>query len=411
MVGYTIGGKIKVYSFVLLEGERKELSSWQKLKHLVFGPNVKPFRIKKGFDYYAMEISDKALSMPERDFLTTILAEDPTLGVKSPYKFIVTPIKREESTINIPLSGSLIDVFPSVKSALANGITIRATDILNVDRNASITQVEEARKKLHAQWEPISKDISRMDYAQFARKVLKGVDAAYDLLTRKIQINEAQAKLAESEKKFGEYTKCNFNKTGTPKAECQNLHKKKVTPMKTEKALFAGGCFWCIEAGFSLVPGVIKATAGYTGGTIENPTYEQVTSGKTGHREAVEITYDPEKVSYEKLLDIFLKQIDPTDSAGQFADRGFQYTTAIYYFNKEQKEQAQKAKRNLENSDKFDKPIVTEILAAKPFYPAEEHHQKFFQKQPMHYDAYSQASGRKAFIEKKWGNKSQNKNK
>ena len=172
--------------------------------------------------------------------------------------------------------------------------------------------------------------------------------------------------------------------------------------MTTEKAIFAGGCFWCIEAGFSLVPGVITAMAGYTGGTVENPSYEQVTSGKTGHREAVELVYNPQKVTYEKLLSIFLKQIDPTDSGGQFADRGFQYTTAIYYFKETQKRTAVNVLNELQESGKFNKPLVTEILPAKIFYSAEEHHQKFFQKEPEHYAAYSKGSGRKAFIEETW---------
>lgn len=172
--------------------------------------------------------------------------------------------------------------------------------------------------------------------------------------------------------------------------------------MSIEKAIFAGGCFWCIEAAFSLVPGVLKATAGYTGGHTENPTYQEVTSGTTGHLEAVEVTYDSDKVSYEKLLDIFWRQIDPTDAGGQFADRGSQYATAIYYVNDEQKKVAQESKKKLEESGKFDKPIATAILKAATFYPAEEYHQKFFQKEPEHYKAYSKASGREHFKEQTW---------
>lgn len=150
------------------------------------------------------------------------------------------------------------------------------------------------------------------------------------------------------------------------------------------------------------VPGVIKAISGYTGGETKNPTYEEVTSGTTGHVEAVEVTYDPEKISYEKLLDIFWKQIDPTDAGGQFADRGSQYVTAIFYFNDTQKELAHASKKKLEESGKFDKPIATAILPASAFYPAEEYHQKFSQKEPEHYKAYSKASGREKFIEQTW---------
>ena len=175
--------------------------------------------------------------------------------------------------------------------------------------------------------------------------------------------------------------------------------------MSNEKALFAGGCFWCIEAGFSLVPGVIKSVSGYTGGQVKNPSYEEVTSGRTGHIEAVEVTFDPSRVSYAKLLDIFWRQIDPTDAGGQFADRGSQYATAIFYFNDEQRKQAEHSKNALEQSGKFNKPIATPILPAGDFYPAEEYHQKFFQKESEHYKAYSKASGREQFIKETWKQK------
>ena len=142
------------------------------------------------------------------------------------------------------------------------------------------------------------------------------------------------------------------------------------------KATFAGGCFWCMAKPFT-VPGVISITAGYTGGTTENPAYEEVCSKKTGHLEAVEIVYEPRKISYEELLEIFWRQIDPTDSGGQFADRGEPYKTAIFYHNAEQKASAEKSRKELEESGIFQSPVVTEIRAAAPFYPAEDYHQDY----------------------------------
>ena len=147
-----------------------------------------------------------------------------------------------------------------------------------------------------------------------------------------------------------------------------------------EKATFAGGCFWCMVKPFDQYPGIKSVISGYTGGDWPNPTYEEVCSGKTGHREAVQITFDPELIPYEKLLEIFWQQIDPTDPGGQFYDRGDSYRTAIYYHNEEQRKKAVESKRNLENSGRFPKPIVTEILPAKAFYPAEEYHQDYYKK-------------------------------
>ncbi|MCX7668116.1 MAG: peptide-methionine (S)-S-oxide reductase MsrA, partial [Atribacterota bacterium] len=142
-------------------------------------------------------------------------------------------------------------------------------------------------------------------------------------------------------------------------------------PKNLEKATFAGGCFWCIESAFEKVPGVVKAISGYTGGHKEHPTYEEVCTGETGHFEAVEITYDPEKISYQELLHIFWQNIDPTDPGGQFVDRGSQYRTAIFYHTESQRVAAEKSKEALEKSGRFSKPIVTEILPASTFYPAE----------------------------------------
>lgn len=172
--------------------------------------------------------------------------------------------------------------------------------------------------------------------------------------------------------------------------------------MKQEKATFAGGCFWCMEPVFQNLSGVIEVTSGYTGGTKEIPTYEEVSSGATGHVEAIQIVYDPSKVQYEKLLDIYWKNIDPTDTDGQFADRGSQYKTAIFYHNEDQKRLAEDSKKELESSGKFDKPIVTPILQAGEFYKAEEYHQDYYKKNPVRYNIYKKGSGREDFLKQKW---------
>lgn len=167
-----------------------------------------------------------------------------------------------------------------------------------------------------------------------------------------------------------------------------------------QKATFAGGCFWCMEKPFEKVEGVISVTSGYTGGRFENPTYNNYGAG--GHIEAVEIIYDPEKVSYNELLDIFWRQIDPTDGNGQFADRGKEYSTAIFYHDEEQKKLAEVSRRNLENEKIFNKPVVTPILEAMTFYPAEEYHQDYYKKNPLRYRLYRFGSGRDQFLENTW---------
>ncbi|WP_047985258.1 peptide-methionine (S)-S-oxide reductase MsrA [Ornithinibacillus californiensis] len=169
-----------------------------------------------------------------------------------------------------------------------------------------------------------------------------------------------------------------------------------------EKATFAGGCFWCMVEPFDRRPGVISIVSGYTGGHIENPTYEEVCSNTTGHVEAVQITYDPELMPFEQLVDTFWQQIDPTDPDGQFNDRGESYQTAIFYHTEEQKLIAEKSKQNLEESGKFSKPVVTQILPAKPFYEAEEAHQDYYKKQSFHYRLYKKGSGREDFIKNTW---------
>ncbi|WLR43313.1 peptide-methionine (S)-S-oxide reductase MsrA [Bacillus carboniphilus] len=178
-------------------------------------------------------------------------------------------------------------------------------------------------------------------------------------------------------------------------------------------ATFAGGCFWCMVQPFDELPGIDKVISGYTGGRTKNPTYEEVCSETTGHVEAIQIPFNEELFSYEKLLDLFWQQIDPTDAGGQFFDRGHSYQTAIFYHNKEQKELAERSKNKLEKSGKFSNPIVTKILPAQPFYEAEEKHQHYYKKNPFHYNQYKEGSGRKAFIKKHWGsfNKEELKNK
>jgi peptide methionine sulfoxide reductase msrA/msrB len=168
-------------------------------------------------------------------------------------------------------------------------------------------------------------------------------------------------------------------------------------------ATFAGGCFWCTESDFEKVPGVEKVISGYTGGHKENPTYEEVSSGSTGHVEAIQVYYDPTRVTYTELLDYFWRHIDPTDSGGQFVDRGSQYRSVIFYHDEEQKKLAEKSKEDLSKSGKFHKPIVTEILKFTKFYPAEEYHQDYYKKNPIRYRYYRFASGRDQFLKKEWG--------
>ena len=171
----------------------------------------------------------------------------------------------------------------------------------------------------------------------------------------------------------------------------------------TEKAYFAGGCFWCMEPPFEVLDGVIEATSGYMGGKIENPTYEQVSMGNTGHAEVVEIEYDPNIITYSELLEVFWRNIDPTALNYQFADVGSQYRTEIFTVGPEQMEEALSSKDELEKSNKFDKPIVTAITEAPVFYIAEEYHQDFYKKQSARYKIYAEASGRKGFLEDTWG--------
>ncbi|MBX0359190.1 peptide-methionine (S)-S-oxide reductase MsrA [Halobacillus sp. Nhm2S1] len=174
-------------------------------------------------------------------------------------------------------------------------------------------------------------------------------------------------------------------------------------PEGYEVATLAGGCFWCMEPPFEKLKGVHSVISGYTGGETENPSYDEVSSGGTGHIESVQIYYDPGVISYEQILDVFWRQINPTDDEGQFVDRGYQYTTAIFYHTSEQRQIAEQSKQELQNSDRFQKELVTPIREAEEFYRAEEYHQDYYKKNKLRYDFYRGNSGRDQYLEDKWG--------
>ena len=170
-----------------------------------------------------------------------------------------------------------------------------------------------------------------------------------------------------------------------------------------ETATFAGGCFWCVEADFEKIPGVLGAVSGYTGGKAENPSYQEVSSGKTGHVEAVQVRYDPARVTFAQLLDVFWSHIDPTDAGGQFVDRGSQYASAIFYHDDKQRQSALQSKEELQKAGRFKSPIVTEIKKFERFYEAEDYHQNYCKINPLRYDNYRLGSGRDQFLKKVWG--------
>ncbi len=174
-------------------------------------------------------------------------------------------------------------------------------------------------------------------------------------------------------------------------------------PPALARATFAGGCFWCMEPPFEALDGVVSVTSGYTGGTTVHPTYEEVSAGGTGHAESIEIAYDPAKVSYEKLLDVFWHNVDPTTANAQFCDHGTQYRTAIFYHDETQRRLAEASKQALEASRKLPGPIVTQIVAAGPFYPAEDYHQGYYKKNPIRYRVYRWNCGRDARLQEVWG--------
>jgi methionine-S-sulfoxide reductase len=176
-----------------------------------------------------------------------------------------------------------------------------------------------------------------------------------------------------------------------------------MTDDNSKIATFAGGCFWCMEPPFDKLPGVISTMPGYTGGHRANPTYEEVCSGRTGHAEAIQIVFDPTRASYRELLDVFWRNIDPTTKDRQFADTGSQYRTAIFYHDEEQRRLAEESKAELEKSGIYPLPIVTEIVPASAFYPAEAYHCQYYKKNPVHYKMYRRGSGREGYLEKMWG--------
>ena len=192
--------------------------------------------------------------------------------------------------------------------------------------------------------------------------------------------------------------------------QVSSMDEKKEKPMnekpqETQSAVFAGGCFWCTESDFEKVDGVTEVLSGYTGGTVANPTYKQVSRGGTGHVEAVKVIYDPSKVTYEKLLEVFWRHVDPTDGGGQFVDRGDQYRSVIFYADEDERVLAEASKKNLAATGPFGKPIATEILPLGPFYTAEDYHQDYYKRNPIRYRWYRSRSGRDQFLEKVWANK------
>ncbi|GMQ24342.1 peptide-methionine (R)-S-oxide reductase MsrB [Algoriphagus sp. oki45] len=195
-------------------------------------------------------------------------------------------------------------------------------------------------------------------------------------------------------------------------SEAQNSETEEevtVVSSKTQLATFAGGCFWCVEAPFEGLDGVISVVSGYSGGKEKNPTYGEVSSGKTSHRESVQITFDPEVISYSELVDIFWQTFDPTDVGGSFYDRGTQYESAIFFHDAEQKKVAEESKARLDKSGRFQKPIATPIIKYTNFYAAEDYHQDYYKKNPKEYYAYRNGSGRDAFIKAHWPELSEKK--
>ena len=191
----------------------------------------------------------------------------------------------------------------------------------------------------------------------------------------------------------------NLERSANKMKVAKNLDNTKESHYDT--AIFAGGCFWCMVEPFDTYPGIISVVSGYTGGHVKNPSYEEVCTGTTGHVEAVKITFDPKIISYQKLVNIYWQVTDPTDAMGQFQDRGSQYQPIIFYNSPQQKKIAEESKKQLEQSGKFDEPIVTKIEPASTFYPAEDYHQDFYKKDPLRYQI-EEAGGRSQFIEKHW---------
>ena len=197
-----------------------------------------------------------------------------------------------------------------------------------------------------------------------------------------------------------------FLSAGGQQDAAENSDKPSLDDVRNDRSLsiatFAGGCFWCTEADFEKVPGVVEAVSGYSGGSVENPTYEQVSSGSTGHIEAIQVYYDPDRVSYTQLLDKLWRVMDPTDEGGSFVDRGYQYSSAVFYHNEEQRQTAEASRKVLDESGIFSRPIVTPIRPLDVFYPAEEYHQNYYLKNPIRYKYYRNNSGRDQFLKEVW---------
>lgn len=202
---------------------------------------------------------------------------------------------------------------------------------------------------------------------------------------------------------FINFVGLDMDSTRAKDKEVLDMSLEELNTESNRVATLAGGCFWCMEPPFVTLEGVEEVLAGYTGGELEDPTYEQISAGDTGHYEVVQIYYDPAKISYEEILDVYWQHIDPTDPDGQFADRGSQYRTAIFYHDEEQRELAESSKKDLDESNKFDDPIVTEILPFDDFYSAERYHQDYYEKNPQRYSSYKTLSGREEFISSTWG--------
>jgi peptide methionine sulfoxide reductase msrA/msrB len=197
----------------------------------------------------------------------------------------------------------------------------------------------------------------------------------------------------------------------TTRAKTGDNTNMNIDHSKLKKATFAGGCFWCVESDFEKVDGVVEAISGYAGGQTSDPTYKEVSAGGTGHAEAVQVLYDPEKITYSELLDVFWRHVDPTDAGGQFVDRGSQYRPAIFYHDDEQKRLAEASLKELEASGRFDKPIATEIVEFTTFYVAEDYHQDYYKKSSMRYKLYRYGSGRDQFLNSVWGDETPSKTK
>ena len=196
---------------------------------------------------------------------------------------------------------------------------------------------------------------------------------------------------------------CTLKKEDIVDDKEKKIEQSKASSLKEEIATFAGGCFWCVEAVFEELKGVNSVISGYAGGNKKNPTYKEVSSGQTEHLEVIQIHFNPQKISYKQLVEILWKNINPTDDGGQFVDRGTQYSTAIFYHNEEEKRVAEHSKQELQNSGRYEKPIITPIRVYKNFFSAEEYHQDYYKKNSVKYKLYRYNSGRDQYLKKKWG--------